>query len=182
MFETERAMSRAHANRFDARRVGADFGIVSKRVDTRSNIDRATKQDLEAWTITDWPKYIPVTSAEVDVIEAGLGDLFDQLFGPVRCRGRKRKIALFRDRPTAFPLFLQPHAAAAILRNESHAGMLESGAHTVDRRRIDLLRLTNASTHTTTRASLLHAPENRAAISANALPCLQIAYTRPQRW
>lgn len=44
-------------------------------------------------------------------------------------------------------IFLQPHAAVAIPANEFHAGMLQSDAHTVDRRRIDLLRLTNASTH-----------------------------------
>ena len=43
-------------------------------------------------------------------------------------------------RPTALPLFLQPHAgAAAILRNEFDAGLLKSGAHAVDRRQLDPL-------------------------------------------
>jgi hypothetical protein len=43
------------------------------------------KHDLEAWTVTDdWPDTVPITDAELDVFEAWLGDLFDELFGPCR--------------------------------------------------------------------------------------------------
>jgi hypothetical protein len=78
-------MSRARANPLDSCRVGADLGGVSTRVEAESNIQRESKQEREAWTVTDdWPEDVPVSSAEVDVIEAWLGDLLDQLFGPRR--------------------------------------------------------------------------------------------------
>ncbi len=32
----------------------------------------------------DWPARVPVTEAEMDVIEAHFGKLLDELFGPVR--------------------------------------------------------------------------------------------------
>jgi hypothetical protein len=42
---------------------------------------RPPKHDLSTWTVADdWPDPIPVTEAEVDVIEAWFGDLF----GPCR--------------------------------------------------------------------------------------------------
>ncbi|TRL32237.1 hypothetical protein FM996_12780 [Methylosinus sporium] len=78
-------MSRARANPLDPRCVGADRRVASTRNDARSNIDREAQRDLETWTVTDdWPEEVPVTRAEVDVIEAWLGDLFDQRFGPRR--------------------------------------------------------------------------------------------------
>jgi hypothetical protein len=44
---------------------------------------RPPKHDLLTWAVTDdWPEYVPVTEAEVDVFEAWFGDLFDELFGP----------------------------------------------------------------------------------------------------
>jgi hypothetical protein len=74
-------MSRARANPLDPRCVDADRRVASTRIHGRSNIDREAQRDLEAWTVTDdWPEDIPVTRAEVDVIEAWLGDLFDNLF------------------------------------------------------------------------------------------------------
>jgi hypothetical protein len=49
------------------------------------HIGRPTKQDVEAWTVTDdWPDPVPITGAELDVFEAWFGDLFDELFGPYR--------------------------------------------------------------------------------------------------
>jgi hypothetical protein len=39
-------------------------------------------RDLSTWTVTDgWPEHIPVTEAGVDVFEAWIGDIFDELFG-----------------------------------------------------------------------------------------------------
>jgi hypothetical protein len=32
----------------------------------------------------DWPDRVPITDAELDMSEAWLGDLFDELFGPGR--------------------------------------------------------------------------------------------------
>jgi hypothetical protein len=78
-------MSRARANPLDARGVGADLGGVSTRFESASNIYRESKQEREAWTVTDdWPEDVPVTRAEVDVIEAWLGELFDELFKQCR--------------------------------------------------------------------------------------------------
>jgi hypothetical protein len=46
---------------------------------------RPPKHDLSTWAVTDdWPEYVPVTEAEVDVFEAWFGDLFDELFGSCR--------------------------------------------------------------------------------------------------
>jgi hypothetical protein len=48
-------------------------------------LGRPPKHDLSTWTVADdWPDPIPVTEAEVDVLEAWFGDLFDELFGPCR--------------------------------------------------------------------------------------------------
>lgn len=44
---------------------------------------RPPRHDLETWTVTDdWPRRVPVTGAEVDVVEAWFGDLFDDIVGP----------------------------------------------------------------------------------------------------
>jgi hypothetical protein len=44
---------------------------------------RPPKHDLSAWTVTDdWPERVPVTEAEVEVVERWFGALFDELFGP----------------------------------------------------------------------------------------------------
>jgi len=44
---------------------------------------RPPKRDFSTWTVTDdWPEHVPVTEAEVDVLEAWFADLFDELFGP----------------------------------------------------------------------------------------------------
>lgn len=43
---------------------------------------RPPKHDLSTWTVTDdWPDPVPVTIAEVKVIESWFGDVFDELFG-----------------------------------------------------------------------------------------------------
>ncbi|KWV60416.1 hypothetical protein AS156_28910 [Bradyrhizobium macuxiense] len=43
---------------------------------------RRTKRASVTWTVTDdWPKDVPVTEAEIDVLEAWFGDLFDEFFG-----------------------------------------------------------------------------------------------------
>ncbi|MGS1096526.1 hypothetical protein ACVCNR_18445 (plasmid) [Aquamicrobium terrae] len=46
-------------------------------------IGRPPKHDPETWAVTDdWPESVLVSEAEVDVLEAWFGDLFDDLFGP----------------------------------------------------------------------------------------------------
>ncbi len=46
---------------------------------------RPPKHDVESWTITDdWPNPVPITDAELDVVEAWFGNLFDEPFGPRR--------------------------------------------------------------------------------------------------
>ena len=43
---------------------------------------RPSKHDLSTWTVTDdWPDFVPVTDAEVEVFERWFGDLFDELSG-----------------------------------------------------------------------------------------------------
>ncbi len=45
---------------------------------------RPVKHDVETWrVIDDWPQFVPVTQAEIDVFEAWFGDLFDEFFGPI---------------------------------------------------------------------------------------------------
>lgn len=40
--------------------------------------------DLTNWRVVDdWPERVPITEREVDVFEAWLGDVLDELFGPV---------------------------------------------------------------------------------------------------
>jgi hypothetical protein len=49
----------------------------------RPRLGRPVKHDVERWTVTDdWPDRVPVAENELDVFEAWLGDLFDELFGP----------------------------------------------------------------------------------------------------
>jgi hypothetical protein len=48
-------------------------------------IGRPPKHDVETWTVTDdWPDRVPITDSEVEVFEAWFGDLFDEMFGPIR--------------------------------------------------------------------------------------------------
>jgi hypothetical protein len=43
---------------------------------------RRAKRDQTALTVTDdWPEDVPVTEAEIAVLEAWFGKLFDELFG-----------------------------------------------------------------------------------------------------
>lgn len=36
------------------------------------------------WTVTDeWPEEVPITEAEIEVFERYVGDVFDELFGPI---------------------------------------------------------------------------------------------------
>jgi len=44
---------------------------------------RPPKYDLSTWTVTDdWPEDVPVTEAEMEVLECWFCDLLDELFGP----------------------------------------------------------------------------------------------------
>ena len=46
-------------------------------------LGRPVKHDVESWRVLDdWPAHVPVTDAEVDVIEVWFGDSFDELFEP----------------------------------------------------------------------------------------------------
>jgi hypothetical protein len=48
-------------------------------------IGRPPEHVLQSWTVTDdWPDPVPLTDAEVDIVEAWFGDLFDEMFGPHR--------------------------------------------------------------------------------------------------
>lgn len=45
---------------------------------------RGRKEDGERLTVTDdWPDIVPVTEAEIRIIEAYFGDVLDDLFGPL---------------------------------------------------------------------------------------------------
>lgn len=42
---------------------------------------RPPKHDLSTWRVTDdWPDPVPVTLAEVEMLERWFGDIFDELF------------------------------------------------------------------------------------------------------
>ena len=48
-------------------------------------LGRPVKHDDETWRVVDdWPARVPVSDAEIGVLEAWFGDLFDELFGPSR--------------------------------------------------------------------------------------------------
>ena len=79
-------MSRTPANRRNARRIHIGLGVAPDGHHVQSEpwsaIGRAPKRDLKVRIVTDdWPTQVPVTSAEVDVVEASFGDLINQLFG-----------------------------------------------------------------------------------------------------
>lgn len=45
---------------------------------------RPPRHNVESWrVIDDWPAQVPVSDAEVAVLEAWFGDIFDELLGPV---------------------------------------------------------------------------------------------------
>lgn len=46
-------------------------------------VRRRRCEDWHPRVVDDWPARIPVTEAELDVIEAHFGQLLDELFGPV---------------------------------------------------------------------------------------------------
>jgi hypothetical protein len=44
-------------------------------------VGRPIADDVSTWTVSDnWPDEVPVTEAEIEVLEAWFGDLFDELF------------------------------------------------------------------------------------------------------
>ena len=62
----------------------ADDALVYLRLPTKARHRRAAIQDRDDWRVLDdWPERVPVTEREVDVFEAWLGDVLDELFGPV---------------------------------------------------------------------------------------------------
>lgn len=69
-------------------RSGAGIGELPRDLhsymhgDAWPHVGRPLQFEQGAWTVTDnLPKTLPVTSAEIDVVEGWLGDVFDQLFG-----------------------------------------------------------------------------------------------------
>jgi len=57
--------------------------LYSYRDETAPKAGRPPKHDLAGWRVVDdWPERVPVTPEEVDVFEAWLGDILDELFGP----------------------------------------------------------------------------------------------------
>lgn len=45
---------------------------------------RRPKHDVSTWTVTDdWPEKVPITEAEIEIFERYLGDVLDELFGPI---------------------------------------------------------------------------------------------------
>ncbi len=41
------------------------------------------REDEQVSVTDDWPEIVPVTEAEVRIIEAYFGDILDELFGPL---------------------------------------------------------------------------------------------------
>jgi hypothetical protein len=61
---------------------------------------RPVKHPLTGWRVLDdWPERVPVTSGELDILEAWLGDILDELFAApgepeglcAACRGEEQK-------------------------------------------------------------------------------------------
>jgi hypothetical protein len=49
------------------------------------SLGRPAPENPTTWTVKDdWPEYVPVTEAEMEVFEAWFGDLFDELFSTRR--------------------------------------------------------------------------------------------------
>lgn len=62
-----------------------DYALPPQPTASRSKQRRSRARVRTSWRpriIDDWPERIPVTSAEVDIIEAHFADFFDELFGP----------------------------------------------------------------------------------------------------
>jgi hypothetical protein len=85
------AMSKTHAHRSGNGRQHVGASVLPEDLysyianEPWPHIGRPIKHDLSSWNVTDdWPEHIPDTEAEVDVFEAWVGDLFDELFGPCR--------------------------------------------------------------------------------------------------
>lgn len=61
-----------------------DYALPTRLQPSRSKRRRSRAKPRPTWRprITDdWPDRIPVTSAEVDIIEAHFADFLDELFG-----------------------------------------------------------------------------------------------------
>lgn len=50
----------------------------------RRTVELSGKSDnLPIRVVDDWPALVPITEAEIRVVEAHLGDVLDELFGPL---------------------------------------------------------------------------------------------------
>jgi len=56
--------------------------LPSPRQET-ATLRRRRCEDWHPHVVDDWPERIPVTEAELDVIEAHFGNLLDELFGRI---------------------------------------------------------------------------------------------------
>jgi len=45
--------------------------------------------------IDDWPEYVPITEAEIQVFERWFGDVFDDMFGPVDLPDDLRRLSYY---------------------------------------------------------------------------------------
>jgi hypothetical protein len=77
------AMARSQKSR---RQRAASFGAIPDDLydyarPAARHRGRPIKDDQTTWTVTDdWPEHVPVTEAEIKVLEAWFGDLFEELF------------------------------------------------------------------------------------------------------
>lgn len=56
--------------------------VHQRRPPIRSSRTRRS-DDWRPTVLDDWPEHVPISEAELDVIEAHFGPLLDELFGPI---------------------------------------------------------------------------------------------------
>jgi hypothetical protein len=56
--------------------------VHQRRPSIRSSRTRRS-DDWRPTVLDDWPEHVPISEAELDVIEAHFGPLLDELFGPI---------------------------------------------------------------------------------------------------
>lgn len=59
-----------------------DLYDYARRIDSPEKRFRR-QQDERVRVTDDWPEIVPVTEAEVRIVEAYFGDILDELFGPL---------------------------------------------------------------------------------------------------
>jgi hypothetical protein len=82
-------MPRARLHRSDSAErprllVAGPLDLYDYAVQAAERAARPSRPEPDPITVTDdWPDILPVTDAEVRIIEAHFGDVLDELFGPL---------------------------------------------------------------------------------------------------